>query len=74
MGWALAVILATLLLTVLPQDYGWRALFLVGILPALMTFFVRRHVDEPEAFDAAQKAQAAGSKPSTFAIFGPHLW
>lgn len=70
-GWAFAVILATIILNTLPQDYAWRALFLVGLLPALMTFFVRRHVDEPEAFD---RAQDAGPKPSTFEIFGPHLW
>lgn len=73
-GWALAVILATLILTLAPQEYGWRLLFLIGILPALMIFFVRRHVDEPEAFDHAQQSQAVGPAPSTFAIFGPRLW
>lgn len=73
-GWAAAVILATVILATVPQDYAWRVLFLVGILPAVMTFFVRRHVDEPEAFDQAQHAQAAGPAPSTFAIFGPRLW
>ncbi|MHC2338460.1 MFS transporter [Bradyrhizobium sp. USDA 4454] len=71
-GWGLAVVLATLILTLLPQDYAWRCLFLIGILPAISTFFIRRHVDEPEAFTKVQKD--AGSTPGTLAIFGPHLW
>jgi len=69
-GWALAVILATIILSVVPKDYAWRCLFLIGILPAFTTFLMRRHVREPEAF--AKVADAAA--PSTFAIFGRHLW
>jgi MFS family permease len=71
-GWGLAVVLATLILTFVPQDYAWRCLFLIGILPAISTFFIRRHVDEPEAFTKVQKD--VGSTPGTLAIFGPHLW
>jgi MFS family permease len=71
-GWALAVGLATLILTVLPQSYAWRCLFLIGILPAVTTFFMRQNVDEPQVFTKAQTEGA--SSPSTLAIFGPHLW
>ena len=71
-GWGLAVVLATLILTFVPQDYAWRCLFLIGILPAISTFFIRRHVDEPEAFTKVQTNDA--SAPGTLAIFGPHLW
>ncbi|HEX2941114.1 MAG TPA: MFS transporter, partial [Rhodopila sp.] len=71
-GWAAAVILATVILSVVPKEYAWRCLFLVGILPAFTTFLIRRHVSEPEAFT---KAQASSIKaPGTLAIFGPHLW
>jgi MFS family permease len=69
-GWGVAVTVATLILTVVPQDYAWRCLFLVGILPAISTFFIRRHVKEPEAFEKV----AHENSPSTLAIFGPHLW
>ena len=31
---------------VLPR-FGWRAVFLVGLLPALLVFWIRRHVEEP---------------------------
>jgi MFS family permease len=71
-GWAAAVIIATLILTVLPKEYAWRCLFLVGILPAFLTFLIRRQVREPEAFTAAQASSAEA--PATFAIFGRYLW
>jgi fucose permease len=65
--------MATLILTVVPKEYAWRCLFLVGILPALSTFWIRRHVEEPEAFTAVH-SEAAARGPGTLAIFGPHLW
>jgi len=71
-GWASAVIVATVILSTLPKDYAWRCLFLVGILPAFTTFFIRRHVREPDAFTAVQSTPAEA--PGTLAIFGPHLW
>ena len=71
-GWGLAVVLATLILTFVPQDYAWRCLFLIGILPAISTFFIRRHVEEPEAFTKVQTDALVG--PGTLAIFGRHLW
>src|SRR5664280_1508468 len=47
-GWAIAAIMATWFFSVLPQDTAWRALFWVGLLPAVLVFFVRRFVDEPK--------------------------
>ena len=70
-GWAAAVILATIILTFAPEAYAWRILFLIGILPAFTTFLVRRHVREPEVFT---KAQVDPDAPGTLAIFGPYLW
>jgi MFS family permease len=67
-GWAAAAIIATLILTLLPQSYAWRVLFLVGILPAFTTFLVRRHVHEPELFTKVQTEEA--DAPGTLAIFG----
>ncbi len=29
---------------------GWRGLFLIGAIPAILAFFTRRHIDEPEVF------------------------
>src|SRR5215470_19984252 len=53
-GWGIAALLATLLFSVLPADTAWRALFWIGITPAVLVFFVRRFVDEPPVFAATQ--------------------
>lgn len=46
-GWALGYMLAALISSVVLPAYGWRALFLVGVLPALLTMLIRRKVQEP---------------------------
>ncbi len=36
--------------------FGWRAMFLLSIIPALLVLFIRSHVDESPAFIAAARA------------------
>jgi MFS family permease len=69
-GWGAAAVIATIIFSVLPQEVGWRVLFFVGILPALLVFYIRARVSEPEIF---QKASAASSRRGTLEIFGPDL-
>jgi MFS family permease len=69
-GWGAAAILATIIFSVLPQEIAWRVLFFVGILPALLVFYIRVHVSEPEIF---QRASAVSSRRGTLEIFGPDL-
>ncbi|MFS2107037.1 MFS transporter, partial [Ralstonia sp. Ralssp135] len=57
--------------SVMPPETAWRALFLVGIVPAVFVFFLRRLVKEPEVFQEA-KSQAA-ERTSFFEIFSPRL-
>jgi MFS family permease len=40
----------------LPHPPAERYVFLVGVLPALMVFWIRRHVPEPETWRAAKSA------------------
>ncbi|MGD0975753.1 MAG: MFS transporter [Candidatus Korobacteraceae bacterium] len=64
-GYALAAVVA---MVVLPR-FGWRAVFFVGVLPALLTYFVRRSVKEPEIWKRnAQQSRAKGEELSTFAV------
>jgi MFS family permease len=74
-GWGVAVIAYTVLFTFLPETVAWRALFAVGILPAISVFFVRRFVDEPALFVDAQRRYASGqeARPSFLGIFAPSL-
>ena len=69
-GWAAAAILATIIFQLLPQEIAWRALFFIGILPALLIVYIRAYVPEPEIFKAAAlSAERRGS----FEIFGSEL-
>jgi MFS family permease len=54
---------------------AWRALFAIGILPAISVFFVRRFVDEPALFIDAQRRYGSGqeTRPSFLKIFAPSL-
>ena len=74
-GWGSAALLYTFFFTIMPPETAWRALFFVGVLPAVLVFFLRRYIDEPEVYRESQaKIAATGDKPSFWEIFrGPLL-
>lgn len=45
---------AALIATVVVPQFGWRALYLIGAIPAVLAFFVQRHVPESPRWLAAQ--------------------
>src|SRR3978361_1972272 len=47
-GWGLAVLSQAVLFSYLPPEIAWRWMFAIGALPALLVFYLRRHVKEPE--------------------------
>jgi MFS family permease len=49
-GWALGYMAAAMLSGWILPRWGWRALFLAGVLPALLTILIRRHMEEPAAW------------------------
>ncbi len=67
-SWAIGYALAALVVALVLPHYGWRAVFFVGILPALITLWIRRKVEEPAAWrevhDASKKAGRTGSGPT----------
>lgn len=56
-GWALGYMLAAVTTAVILPRFGWRVLFLVGILPAFFTLWIQRKVKEP-AIWLAKKPRA----------------
>lgn len=50
LGWQAGVLVAALVTPMLLPVIGWRGMFLVGLLPAFVSFFVRRAVGEPPIF------------------------
>jgi MFS family permease len=85
-GWAIGYILAAVFAAIvlgspaLGRD-SWRWLFVIGVLPALFTIWIRRNVKEPRGARLVSLAGAAGGggtksapRPNPFAvIFGPGL-
>jgi len=55
-GWGAAALLYTILIATLPEEYAWRALFWIGILPAGLVFWIRRFVEEPELSQRSQRS------------------
>ncbi len=74
-GWAIGYIAAAIAgATILPR-LGWRAMFFVGIVPALFTLWIRRKVDEPAIWVEARTRGVTGrsSGESFLRIFGRDL-
>jgi MFS family permease len=46
-GWAIGALIAAAASALMLGRFGWRALFLLGALPAVAAFFIRRNVPEP---------------------------
>ena len=68
--WAIGYGLAAIVVAIVLPRFGWRAVFLVGIVPALFTLWIRRSVKEPEMWTrrAAQPSRA-GAFPWKLAFF-----
>jgi MFS family permease len=56
-GYGLAAILSAVLFSWLPADMAWRALFFLGILPALLIVYIGRQVRDSEMFLAERAAR-----------------
>ena len=57
-GWGIAALFYTLFFAVLSPNMAWRAMFWIGLAPALLAVYVRKHVQEPEIFREAQALRA----------------
>ena len=49
-SWAVGYALGAAIVALVMPRFGWRAVFFVGILPALVALWVRRGLQEPEAW------------------------
>jgi MFS family permease len=74
-GWGLAVLAQAILFSLFPAEIAWRWMFAIGALPALLVFYLRRNVTEPEiAAETRAKQTYAGDRPQLWEIFsGPVL-
>jgi MFS family permease len=61
-GWALAVIAFTIVFSLFAEEQAWRVLMVIGVLPALLSFYVRRHVEDPEVFSETKAKEQSGDR------------
>ena len=61
LGWQAGVLAAAIVTPILLPVIGWRGMFLLGILPALAAYVIRRSLHEPELFLRDAKARSAQS-------------
>lgn len=52
LGWQSGVLVAAFVAPAVITHWGWRALFAIGVIPALVAFVFRRTLEEPEQFVA----------------------
>jgi len=73
-GWGLAAFAYAALFSLLPSALAWRVMFWIGILPALLVFYIRWHVPEPElSRHARENARHSGAKVQFLEIFNPEI-
>jgi MFS family permease len=58
-AWAVGYALAALVTLLMLDRWGWRAVFFVGVLPALFIVWIQRRVEEPEIWQARRAAAPA---------------
>ena len=59
LGWQAGVLAAALLTPLLLPVIGWRGMFVLGIFPAVVAWFIRRNLHEPAVFEARQPAKTS---------------
>lgn len=74
-GWGMAAIAFWAVHALVPQELAWRILFWSGVLPALLIFYIRRNLKDPEIFQASQaRMKEGGIEGSFLEIFSPKLF
>ena len=56
-SWAVGYGLGAAVVALLMPRFGWRAVFFAGIVPALIAFWVRRGLREPDAWQQQRRAR-----------------
>ncbi len=67
LGWQVGVLGAALLTPLLLPIIGWRGMFIIGIFPAFVAWYLRAKLHEPEVF-VQKQADKPGSKLEPFRL------
>jgi len=67
-AWAIGYAAAALVTAIIYPWLGWRAVFFVGVLPALLVFWIQTRIEEPEIWKENKKRAKEARPPSIGSI------
>lgn len=67
-GWSIGYICASLLSAAVLPNYGWRPLFIMSIIPAMISFLILRRVKEPVSYSISQQKRKGAEKVNEYAL------
>ncbi|WLE63370.1 MFS transporter [Burkholderia plantarii] len=71
-GYGIAVLLTTLLLSTLEPNLAWRVLFALGVVPAVLVLWIRRNIEEAPVFARERATLEAAAPVGIWEVFsGP---
>src|ERR1017187_4819553 len=73
-GWGLAALSYAVVFSLFGPATAWRVMFWIGLMPALLVFYIQKHVPEPAVFRNSGAARLApGSLRRALEIFSPQM-
>jgi MFS family permease len=72
-GWGGSVVLYTAMFSWLPADTAWRAMFVVGLLPAVLVLWLRRSLKEPVHATLAHTRAPSSAWSQVLKVFRPDV-
>jgi MFS family permease len=66
LGWGAGAIAYTVMFSLLPTAWAWRAMFFLGLSPALLVIYIQRYIGEPQIFEATRREVAARKEKVNF--------
>ncbi|WP_439685412.1 Sugar phosphate permease [Cupriavidus oxalaticus] len=71
-GWGLSAVAFWAVYALVEQQYAWRVLFWIGVLPAVFILYIRRNISEPKVYRETQaKLARTGESNNFMLIFKP---
>lgn len=71
-GYAVAVLLTTVLFNYMDPALAWRVLFALGVVPAVLVIWIRRNIDEAPVYRAERaRVVQSGKQPGIWEVFAP---
>ncbi len=73
-GWGISAVAFWAVYALAAPELAWRVLFWIGVLPALLILYIRRHISDPQVYkDTRAKLAASGQSSNFLLIFKPGI-